>query len=487
MHLAIRNRARCVLLICFTWLGSASATTYYVDGSRVDDSGNGTLAAPKKFIASGMALLSPLGGDVLQIAAGNYSGANNRIDGDGDGNGQAGSWNIVRASTDGTVRISAGFDLPVADHWLQFEGLVFDSAQQKTISGRYVKVLRSGFRGGPATGNAMNLAIGTNDVTPGAQHVLLEDVYAWGPGGRYNIIVYNADRVVLRRVLVRHDFGWSDTVGDPQANVALYDSTNVLTQNLFLLDSHPGVDDYYEAALYHPSNRTTNVTSNNIRNIGAIIVNIGNNGIGFDGSEASTANLIEDSVIWDTRYALSSNGDAHGGVLNRITAGQASDGGINDWNGGGNFNLGGSILWTIGGSNLSQIAHAGNVCFNPTCSGETALNPANSGLLHLPRIEVGSALASAGAGGTRVGAQVLQRLGVSGSLYGETGFDVASAEALWPWPNEAAIKIALCQQAGVNTGFCAAPTLTRYIWEMLGHPIPPEIYAPGGLFNNGFE
>lgn len=485
MHIAIRNRVGCVLLTCIAWFGPASATTYYVDGSRADDSGNGTLAAPKKFIASGMALLSPLGGDVLQIAAGSYSGTDNRID--GDGNGQEGSWNVVRAATDGTVRISAAFELPVADHWLQFEGLVWDSAQQKTITGRYVKLLRSGFRGGPATGNAVSLAIGTNDVTPGAQHVLLEDVYAWGPGGRYNIIVYNADRVILRRVLVRHDFGWTDTAGDPQANVSLYDSTNVLAQNLILLDSHPGQDDYYEAALYHPSNRTTGVTSNNIQTVGAIIVNIGSNGIGFDGSEASTANLVADSVIWNTRFALSSNGDAHAGVLTRLTAGQTDDGGVNDWNGGGNFSLGRSILWSIGGSNLSQITHSGNVCFNPTCSGETALNPANSGLLYLPRIEAGSALASAGPGGTRVGAQVLQRLGVSGTLYGESGFDATTTEPLWPWPNEAAIKTALCQQAGVSTGFCAAPTLTRYIWEMLGQSIPPEIYAPGGLFGNGFE
>jgi len=165
MHIAIRNRVGCVLLTCIAWFGPASATTYYVDGSRADDSGNGTLAAPKKFIASGMALLSPLGGDVLQIAAGSYSGTDNRID--GDGNGQEGSWNVVRAATDGTVRISAAFELPVADHWLQFEGLVWDSAQQKTITGRYVKLLRSGFRGGPATGNAVSLAIGTNDVTPG--------------------------------------------------------------------------------------------------------------------------------------------------------------------------------------------------------------------------------------------------------------------------------------------------------------------------------
>lgn len=485
MASAIRGWLRWLVVPGAAWVGCAGAATYYVDGSRPNDSGNGSQVAPKKFIASGMALLSPLGGDELVIAAGTYAGTSNRID--GNGHGAAGAWNVVRATTDGGVRISAPFDLPVADHWLRFEGLLFDSPLQKTITGRYLKVLRCGFRGGPANGNAAGVAIGTNNVTPGAQHVLLEDVYAWGPGGRYNIIVYNSDRVILRRVVVRHDFAWSDTVGDPQANVSLYDSTNVLTQNLLLLDSHPGVDDYYEAALYHPSNRTAGVTSNNIRSIGAIIVNIGSNGVGFDGSEASGANLFEERVIWNTRFALSSNGDAHAGLLNRLTVGQASDGGINDWNGGGNFTLNRSILWMLGGSNLLQIAHSGNVCFNPSCAGETSMNPATSGLRHLPRIEAGSALMTAGPGGTRVGAVVLQRLGVSGTLYGEAGFDVATAEPLWPWPNEAAIKTAMCTQEGVSTGFCAATTLTRYLWEMLGNPIPPEIYTPDAVFGDGFD
>jgi hypothetical protein len=461
----------------------ALAATYFVDGQAANDAGNGSQAQPKKFIASGMALLSSAGGDVLEIAPGNYAGTANAIG--STGSGAASAWNRIRARIDGTVIISAALTLPTQDHYRVFEGLRFESNTSKSVRGRYVKFLRCGFKGGPASGNTMNLAIGTNDVTPGAQYVLLEDVYAFGPGGRYNILVYNANKIVLRRVVVRHENGWSDPSGDPQANVSIYDSSEVLTQNLLLLDSRP--TGYYEAALYHPSNGTTTNHSNLIRHQGAVILNIGGNGIAFDGSRASTNNSVSDSVVWGADYTSSINNAAHAGTLQNLTVGSASSGGINDWRGGGQFTLGRSILWQISGSNLSSINHAGNVCFNPVCSGETSLNPGTSGLRFLPRIENGSALASAGPGGTRVGATVLNRLGTPGSMYDEPGYDQVQSQALWPWPHESAIQAAMCAQAGVSSGFCAAPTLTRYVWEMLGNPIPASIYGAEVVFADRFE
>jgi hypothetical protein len=262
--------------------------------------------------------------------------------------------------------------------------------------------------------------------------------------------------------------------------VSLYNSTDVVTENLLLLDSHP--TGYYEAALYHPSNGPA---GNHVRDLGAIILNIGGNGVGWDGGVASTASELQDSVIWSADYAASSNGSAHGGAMNHLTIGEIGLGGINDWNGGGHFSVGNSLLWGVDGSNFSAIAHANNVCFDPTCSGEASMNPALSGLLYLPRIEAGSPLSTAGAGGGRVGADVTRRIGISGTLYGEAGYDRVTNQPLWPWPNEAAIKSAMCNDMGITTGFCGAPTLTRYVWEMLGHPIPPEIYD--AIFASGFE
>jgi hypothetical protein len=446
--------------------GTGSGSTYYVDANASDDAGDGSSARPKKFITSGAALMSSAGGDTLIVRAGTYGNAKDAV-----GNlvsGKAGAWNVIKAEIDGTVTITAGLNLTLIDHFLQFEGIRWDSTSQKNITGRYVKMLRCAFRGGPASGNVMQLAIGTNDATPGAQYILLEDTFVYGPGGRYNVLVYNADRVLLRRVVARHQDGWTDTNGDPQAAVSLYNSSNVLTQNLLLVDS--GATGYFEAALYHPSNSRP---STGIRNTGAIILNTTKgSGVGWDDAGRSSGNLLEDSVVWGAPNAITINGAAHAGQINRVTVGRSTSGGVNDWSGGGGFAVTNSVLWQLGGTNLSSIDHSGNDCFSPSCSGESSLNPASSGLLWLPRIEVGTALKTAG-----IGANVVYRLGKSGTLWGDVGYDQPTSEALWPWPNEAAVKKAMCTDSGVATGFCAKGSITQYVWEFLGAPSPAS-YLP---------
>ncbi|MFZ2649941.1 MAG: hypothetical protein WA210_07515, partial [Burkholderiaceae bacterium] len=260
------------------------------------------------------------------------------------------------------------------------------------------------------------------------------------------------------------------TKGDPQAVVSLYNSTDVLTQNLLLLDS--GGHGYFEAALYHPSNKRA---SNNIQNIGAIVLNIAGTAVGWDDRVASSGNLLEDSVLWKARSAIAINGAAHSGSLNRLTVGKISSSGINDWKAGYLFSIKNSLIWEVSAKSLRSVVHENNVCFNPGCSGEASMNPATSGLLWLPRIEANSALSRSGAGKTQVGATVLKRLGVSGTLHGEPGYNQVTSQDLWPWQNEAAIKYSMCDEVNVATGFCAAASLTSYVWEQLGKPAPASI------------
>ena len=135
-----------------------------------------------------------------------------------------------------------------------------------------------------------------------------------------------------------------------------------------------------------------------------------------------------------------------------------------------------------------------NIVYHPTG------NP-NGSLKYLPRgPEPGSALASAGENGGRVGAQVLWKIGLDGTLYGEPGWNIVRSpengygrpeDRLWPWPNEAAIKAAM---AAYNKGGLSGPrgfaapgnglyggprTLTSYIWEYLGAPCPQDICGGG--------
>ena len=108
-------------------------------------------------------------------------------------------------------------------------------------------------------------------------------------------------------------------------------------------------------------------------------------------------------------------------------------------------------------------------------------------LLYLTRIETGSPLKSAGLGGADIGATILNRYGADGTRYGDANYNTLTSTALWPWPNEARIKQQMCVGAGVTRGFCSTGTrrdmvnpvtLTSYIWEQLGNPIPSGIYPP---------
>jgi hypothetical protein len=443
------------------------AATFYVDAHAPNDDGDGSASHPRKTIEGGAALMSSDGGDTLVLRPGTYSAMRDAVRELTPGTVNA--WNVIKAETDGTVTITAPLNMPRADHFLQFEGLRWDYPDIKFVTGRYVKFLRCGFKDGAPSGNTVVLAIGTNDATPGAQYVLVEDAYVYGSGGRYKVLVYNADKVVLRRVVGRQQGGWSDTKGDPQGVVALYNSTNVLTQNLLLLDS--GGTGYFEAALYHPSNQRA---SRNIRNYGAIIMNIAGTGVGWDDHVVSTGNLLEDSIIWKTGAAISINGARHEGVLDHLTIGKAAAG-VNDWRDGGGFTLKNSLLWGVNGKNLRAVEHSHNVCHAPSCQGETSMNPASSGLQWLPRVEPSSALGHAGESSTPIGATVLSRLGASGTLYGEPGYDRPTVQALWPWPGEALIHKAMCEDVGVTTGLCERPSITQYVWEQLGRPMPASL------------
>ncbi len=419
-----------------------SGPVFYVDGSAPNDSGTGTATSPKKCIGSGASLLPASGGGTLIIRPGTYSQACDALK--GQGRGAPNAWNVIRAETDGTVKITAAFGLPYADHWLQFEGLLWDSPQSKGVTGRYVKILRSAFRGGPANDNTVTFGIGTNDKTPGAQYVLLEDVQAFGPGGRYNVLVYNSDKVVLRRVIARHELGWSDTKGDPQAAVSLYNSTDVLTQNLLVLDSTASKN--FEASLYHPSNSRS---SANIRNVGAMILTSGGSGVGWDDGATVTGMTLENSaVVKSAGVGVFANGGTKNPALSRVTIVGSASHGVANWSNGG-LSIADSIVAGSGGEQIKGAATKSNV---------TSTAP-----VWLPR-----ATSSAGA-------VIEKRLGKSGTLWGEAGFDAEQTESLWPWPQESLIKQRMCVDSGVTSGMCSASSITGYVWGLLGTAAPAEV------------
>ena len=91
-------------------------------------------------------------------------------------------------------------------------------------------------------------------------------------------------------------------------------------------------------------------------------------------------------------------------------------------------------------------------------------------------------------------AVILKRIGVTGTFYGDPGWDAVTSEDLWPWIYEDEIKEVFAESnptpsgytppnnvaargfaANVNGLYGGEVTLTSYIWEYLGNPCPGNL------------
>ena len=457
-------------LLCGLALSQASlATTYYVDASAAADTGSGTQASPKKYIQSGVALMSGNGGDEVVIAPGTYSNAKDAIVNPTAG--KAGAYNVIRAATEGTVIVKSEFTLGNSAHYLRIEGLKFDAQETKVIEGSFVKVMRCSFKGGPATGNNVTVQIGSNDATPGASDILIEDSWVYGTGGRYKLLVYNSNRVVLRRVLVRHDGGWTYDGSNPQGGITIYDSTNVELQNGFVIDGMPNLTGF-ESNIYLVANHTTSQNAGNVFVRGTTVIGGGGNGIAWDGASAYTGSLLEDVVVWGSSAGgIASNGSPNVGTINRATV-KSGGAGFADWDGSSRITISSSIAYQNANAACEGFSMTSSFAFgNGSNNCGTTLDPLANGLKYLLRAEPGSKLATSGVGGGPVGAQIVKRMGTSGTLYGEAGYNTLTNEDLWPYPNETRIKSDLAETN--SRGFSAsAKSFTDWIWEQLGNTSP---------------
>jgi len=376
-------------------------------------------------IASAVSQLQP-GGTVV-IKPGSYSAFNLKAC-------SSSNWCTIKAETDGTVQVS-GLNIGAGNWYTRIEGLKFIGSSTKTVTGSYVKFFRTAFNGGPTSGNNVVLQIGTNDFTPGASNILLEDSWVYGLGGRYKVLVYNAQKVVLRRVVVRHDGGWTNTDGAPQGGFSLYDSQDVICQDCLFVDPASGLSGF-EAAMYLVSNGSTSLKQSNVSVNGAVIIGSPNNGLAAEGDGAATSYAIKDvAVIGSTQGGFNTNNASH--TLN-ITRGLASVKGspYAAWSG----TVNASACVYKGGSNQASLSN---------CSGTLPTYP--------------TVLNSAGQG-----ANIQKRIGVSGTLFGEAGYNDTQTQDLWPYPNEARIKTDF---DAVRAAF-GGKTLTKYVQEQFGNTAP---------------
>ncbi len=475
----------------------ASATTYYVGKSGSDanscvTSTSGVASNRKLTIAGGLGCSAA--GDTLIIGDGTYSETLQNIP-----NGSAGNYVVIRAENEGST-IVTGLSMVNTDAYINVIGINFRSGNnQKIILGNHLKFQRCEFRGGPSSGNVVNLLIGSNDFSDTAD-ILLEDVWVHGVGnGRYNVLVYNADRVVLRRAVIRHDGGWTGP-SNPSAGINFYVSSDSWCLNCIVLDSVESLD--WSGAFYMVKNSSVAHANANNGIVGSIILNNPDLGLRMDasssGNNISNVTLI-DNVLWD---------NANGGISaccsgsvtstsNRLTIGRSIVTLAGDWKGGyGEFSNGSATITNsifrdldadVSGATATYCDTYSNGSVNCSATGRQTYDPLNNGLTYLTRIEVASNLKAAGSAGGQMGAQIVNKIGSDGTLYGESGWNSDTGNILWPWPNEARIKQDMCTDVSITRGFCGTSSLTAYIMNYLGNGNPYTVTdttppaAPTGL------
>ncbi len=471
------------------------------------------------------------GGDTLIVKNGTYSGQKIH----NPPSGSAGAYTVIKAENDGgaivtDINYGTGFMLHINGDYIQVEGLKFvgnatdGGIEGAYISGSYNKVFRCGFVVTPCTqcSNKSNVIIS-------GTYNLVEDSWAYG-AGRYKFLLYGGDALdsgaynILRRVIARHDREYSGGF-NPQAPFANYQGKNNLFQNCLVVDSNQTA--YYDGNAWRgpffleKGQKGGSVTISgtlSLNNAGPFVydsasgddsdpmytagnlmvsnsTSVGGSFIGsyWVRSLARTTMSVDHSAIGNIPYEVAGEPGGGAGFRGGVDAANNYAKATNSIF----YGLGMGALYNVRGANNYNTFYGNSANYGDSSTAgandKTNVNPLTTSFLYPVRVEAGSPLKGAGAGGSDIGPTILKRIGVSGTLYGETGYNTVTADNLWPWPNENRIKADMSAYPtnwpanglpsplrGFTTGVSkdgSAQTLTKYIWEYLGNQIPSDIYG----------
>lgn len=456
--------------------------TYYVSTTG-DNTAAGTTTAPFATIGHGINQMAS--GDTLIVKAGTYLGSANFINSllNLIPSGTALNPTTIKAETPLSVVIRNSGTINYYDNQLRLEGnyinvdgFVFDFVNiyqpeyNAEITGNFNKVTNSLFRreGDVSEYGGWVAVYGDNN--------LVEDSAGVG-AARYGFVTGGPTlatrKNIFRRVVARVDYTNST---QPKAAFAVYGNNNDtsvqdhLFQNCIAIDGRAGPNSSQPTygGFYFPKN-ATRVTVQ-----GSIVLNNEAEHSGIFAREQNGHDVtVDNTVVWGTYGstnipAIRIGGGASGNFtrINNNTIGanpvvhsNLDSAPIREFSDNLLFNNG--VMSSVNG--YGWTSSVGNIT-------ET-VSPQNILKAH----------------GT-VGADVTVQYGVTGTLWGEAGFDQVTTAALWPWRNEDEIKqwfsVPNTPPAGnvpsANStvrGFTAASTLTTYVWEYLGTPIPAEIYG----------
>ena len=508
----LRIRLLPAVIGCLLLASTADAADLFVAKSGSDDNSCAKMSSPCASVAHGIAAMSA--GDTLIIGDGIYTDSITDMP-----SGSTGAYTSIRAANDWGVTIDGsawpntyvhGINI-TSKHYVQVRGIRVKMNQSTPNNdpvgvpySDHVKIQRCSGSHGPTTGNAATFGIG-----PRSSYVLIEESYAYG-GARYQFLVYQSDHVVVRRSVARNDY-WNGTL--QCAGFTNYDSVSTAWQNDIVLDSDTAhcAGRLYAGFFNENQPGIADDTSESFQ--GDIILNVQAFYAGILDWVAAGTHSLQDVVIWGSSGGY--YGDQGPGLPANIVATRLTAGGLlGTYNVDGGHAMGtgvsvvGPIRNTFTNSVFSHCNSFGVADHTASDHNAFAANGANYGgahmavrgphdraevsvtssLRYLPRIEPESALKTAGSGGGQVGAEVMYMIGGSGTLHGDGGWDQLTTQPLWPFPNEDQIRADMASYRGPGApgarGFATGKsldgspqTLTKYVWEYLGHQIPPEVYS----------
>jgi hypothetical protein len=508
------NRVLCMALL---WAAAAPAKSLSV-AKNGSDTGNDCTAQPCATLAHGISMMA--GGDTLTVGDGSYAEPIAGVP-----SGSAGAYTTVQAAHDWGVTVDgSGFANNFTD------GIKISSASYIAVRGfhvkmnqandnntgvgvygsHHIKVQRCSVAYSGVTGN-----VAAFDVGPASDYVLIEESYAYG-GARYPFLVYQSTHTVMRRNVSRLDY-WNGSL--QAANFTNYNGDMTVWQNNIALDSdnaNIGGSGLYGG--FFNENKVPDAswsgTATRETHRGNIVLNVQAFYSGLYDYDISNLHTYSDDIVWDSHggfYGDYIHGDAPVLDATRFTIGKIRgtyDGpngqgsaGTGFFNGPGTggtrvqVTLSHSIFWNNPSYGIADYsagdydsfwgngANYGGSYMTPAAGAHDLTTDLTAGLKYLPRVEPGSALATGG-----IGATVLYKWGTTGTLWGDPGYDTVTSEPLWPFPNEDVIKSDMASYNGPGgagaRGFTAGnsldgspQTLTKYIWEYLGNPIPADIYG----------
>ena len=417
------------------------------------------------------------------------------------------NYSRILAETDWNVKlpyihIETTKDNPTG--YLEFRGIVFDNRYigsgitHISYNMHHTKFVRCGFLAHGLKGNTHTCGFGSEDSTKATnQYNLMEECIAWG-SGRYVFYCKYGKFNIFRRCVARHDFNAAPQMFNFRAYACAY----TVYQNCISIDSDRVVNfvnpingesgGYWISDQGDQYGEIGNIINGciSIKDIQLAYYISGNKNL-------SGLTTVRNCIALDMTYklpklntlcALMLLQDENAIVLNFTGVGAELQGhdGIYCKKSGKKY-IENCIIRDVNDEGVGINPSSDSVTINNVVhyntgggkygKGSKRIDPFKNGLMYPVRIEANSELATLGRNGTVCGATILRKIGVSGSLYGEPGWNTVIDERLWPFPNETKIRELMRETVeGVSGiyGFCEdGQTLTNYIWGYFGNAVPP--------------